>query len=216
MTTLSNQEPPALPSRTYIQHRVETRPGQMPVSDYVEEITRNLTPEEEESLQRHVENIVHSLLREHGDFGNYATFSNEVGHRVVELAAKEAQLSLLKVAAEAYEFAYEEEEPYNANRTVYAANTIQAMRNFIGAKGDSLTDQDRQWISSKNPRLVEMKDCLGHFNNFTIMNQAYLNLQEEGRIVNWTDKALEDQAKDIQDAQKRAADLSSEIEALTT
>lgn len=176
--------------KTGITHLSENGIGNMPVAQFVEELTFGFDQEELGILKPRVLEAALTVLAEQGDSGNYCVFSNNVGHKLSIFAQKGGpeSVDLLKAAAACYEFSFQRENPYDRSRTVYAGNLISTVGSYLHQKSGTsrFSEIDKSWLKSKAVVVKEALACVIHFKNYAIYEEAYQTLAGEGKTVKWT------------------------------
>lgn len=174
------------------------------ISDFIERIIRFTKNDPEITAQ--VKTIVVNAILENPKQIDYCLFSNHVGQKLLSA-------ELPNLATECFEFSFEEESPYSINQAIYAANFITALKRYCSKLGTVIDPEAAAWLKGKKRSLGETSQCVTHFKNHIIYQEAHNNGKGANGNVNFTQPGL-DQANLLQIAENDSASLLQTINLL--
>lgn len=181
----------------YLTKQVETDVKRVPVSEYIGDLTHNLTDEGQIQVIREV---VAKSLEGAPEGTDFCLLSNGIGHSLTERR-------LYLAAAEAYEFAFAEEDPYHANRPVYALNYVTAINNHLQSVEPARAQEATEVMRKKRQLIREARNCIVLFKNQAVYKVGHDQVIKENGAVSWTTDEQKSQAASLQQAEVVADNL---------
>ncbi|MEK7580796.1 MAG: hypothetical protein AAB512_00790 [Patescibacteria group bacterium] len=167
----------------------DEEPHRISFEKYSEEITRNVELSNDSAQE--ITALYASAYEQHQSKGlnDYCLLSNDLGQRITDMPPNHPDRpNLLKVAAQAFEFAFEEEGPYKINRHIYAGNLIGAVHDVYTASDANFKKSDLDWMMGKKRVLDEAAETVSHWHNHLLYQEAYESGKSKGVRLDWADE----------------------------